>query len=397
MLRYNKPLAQFGLPISAGHPELSQAQAQPISPMVLNLVARLKEVGAQLARKSVRSHAQLAFLSELPSVASSSWAAASSSSAESSETFSSTGELKNPRSLIAKPVELLAQLGPNAGDMVSATGFTSEESSALQQRLGSAAAAAAMTALPVTTNLHGPSLLEAAAAVGDGGSSAASDHVDPDGEAAESEGETEDDTDGPTANDHSEEELNEDESPLDTDQPEERDEFISKCNDDCSNIFTSSPHDNLNNNNNAEQNGFTDQMMSTTNHADILDSRVTHQHHNQHRQNNQVPQVNVAHNNIKDYPPSPSQMNEIVPNDDLSQQSNELIQVPDNTNEASTTTTSISFNSTTSILLTIMHIGILFTVILAIAMASRYSINNLKKKANNSESHRHQPMQIVIV
>lgn len=56
---YSKPLAPFGLPISANHPEVAVARSQPVSSLVLNLVARLKEIGTQLARKSVRTPVHL--------------------------------------------------------------------------------------------------------------------------------------------------------------------------------------------------------------------------------------------------------------------------------------------------------------------------------------------------
>lgn len=44
---------------------MAVAQAQPVSPLVLNLVARLKEVGAQLARKSTRSASLALYLPAL--------------------------------------------------------------------------------------------------------------------------------------------------------------------------------------------------------------------------------------------------------------------------------------------------------------------------------------------
>lgn len=53
----------FGDPITSSHPEVPAAHADPLSSLVLNYVAKLKDVKAQLAQKAARSP-QLASLSQ---------------------------------------------------------------------------------------------------------------------------------------------------------------------------------------------------------------------------------------------------------------------------------------------------------------------------------------------
>lgn len=158
---YNKPLAPFGEPINANHPEVPTSQSSPISQFVLDVVARMKDIGADLVRKTRSPNMSLLYqaaasVSEVNTVLASLTArhqqVTSSGNANGRRTAGNGEQQQQPQ-----PMEtMLTKLA----DEFAAT------ASSLKPASGTATAAAAAVA--------------------------ASDTVEPDGEAAEADDTTED-------------------------------------------------------------------------------------------------------------------------------------------------------------------------------------------------------------
>ena len=353
--------------------------------MVLNLVARLKEVGAQLARKSVRSASQLSLFAELPQLASV-WPPSQAREAAlgPESALATSGGASKSRSLVARPAELAGPLALESGRA------------------------------------------EAIAKQPTGGEQ----HVEPDGEAAESEGDAEepeaeqagaelnsdeseeragagsrapensaDRADGahsePDADADADPDPDPDQDPnadtdADADADADSDEQVPKCKmADCIDLLieaasTGSPpldqHQEQQQhtgepNQRPQTSGLDEQQASNRLEPDGLDSQA----HNRLEivaPKYQVPSVNVAQQNNNNNNDHFVASNEIST---FEQQSNQLIQVPDGLAETPMQTNNFA-GASSGLLLTLGHLTLLATLVLIFVLLYKFSLHNLKSR-----------------
>lgn len=183
----------FGEPINANHPEVPTSQSSPISQFVLDVVARLRDIGADLVRKSTRSpNMALISVNEVNTVLASLTARhqqVSSSSAANGRRTPGNGEQQEPMDTMLTMDTMLAPVSSNLKPAAGAQG-------------GAATAAAA------------------------------SDTVEPDGEAAEADDTTEDSSSVFSA----ENAFDDDSSQVDGEEPD-----VSCKEEDCSDLTSLDP------------------------------------------------------------------------------------------------------------------------------------------------------------